>query len=91
MIQLKGDYPMKSDKFHVYMYVRSEYKFSQEEDLLDNLSKKYHGLPTGSGTDLTTGKRYVSFAFPTRRDVANFLRNKIVQDVTYRPSIKEVS
>lgn len=86
----KGDYPMKSDRFHVWMYVKNEYKFSSEEDLLDNLSKKYHGLPTGSGTDLSTGKRDVSFAFPTKRDVSNFLRNKLVKDVTYRPSVKEV-
>lgn len=85
-----GDYPMKCDKYHVYVYIKREYMYRDEENLLEKLSRKYKGMPTGSGTNLSTGKRDMSFAFPSKRDVGHFLRNKIVKDVAYRPAVKEV-
>jgi hypothetical protein len=81
---------MKSDKFYVCMYVKREYMFSQEEDMLDNLSMRYKGMPLGSGTNLMSGKRDVSFSFPSRRSAVHFLSNKIVHDITYRPVVREV-
>lgn len=78
---LNCDRPMKSDRYYVCVYVKPRYHYSDKEELLETMSRTNHGWPTGSGTDLQTGKRDMGFAFPDLRQAKRFLSRLSVREV----------
>lgn len=84
------DRPMQTDRYHVWVYVRPEYMYSDKEELLETLSHTNHGWTTGRGTDLRTGKRDMSFAFPDLRQVKRFLSRKSVMEIIQSYKISRV-
>ena len=77
------------NKISVWLYVRKEYKYSEQETIAKDQSLRYSGRSTGSGTCIQTGKRDMSFLFPDRKKARMFLNNKIVKKVTYGGRISE--
>jgi hypothetical protein len=90
MQAILSDYPMKSDKYHVWVYMHDQYKYSDKEDMLETLCQTNCGYPTGCGTDLTTGKRDMSFAFPDIHQVKNFLNLPDVKRVIQSYKINRI-
>ena len=77
------------NKISVWLYVRTAYKYSDQETIAKDQSLRYSGRSTGSGTNMQTGKRDMSFLFPDRKSARKFLNNKIVKKVTYGGRIAE--
>ena len=81
---------MKCDRYHVWVYVKKKYMYSDKEELLETLSRTNHGWPTGSGTNLLNGKRDKSFAFPDMRHAKCFLSRVSVKEVIQSYKISKI-
>ncbi|NBW58677.1 hypothetical protein EBR43_13055 [bacterium] len=72
---------MKKEKYSVSLlvYIKSKYKYSQQEEKLSILANGLKGKEVGGGTCLATGKRDKQYYFKSGQDANTFLSYPSVQ------------
>ena len=71
----------KTQKVSLLVYVKSKYKYTQQEEKLGILADKLGGKEIGGGTDLSTGKRDKQYYFNSEKDAKTFLSYPTVKQI----------